>query len=52
MFFTNRLNDVNFNYLHILERLFRLAACLPVFHQLIHVADGLRWIGPIYTHTR
>jgi hypothetical protein len=25
----------------------QLPACLPVFHQLAHVADALRWIGPM-----
>ncbi|KAA8913706.1 hypothetical protein FN846DRAFT_902559 [Sphaerosporella brunnea] len=25
----------------------KLPACLPVFHQLAHVADALRWIGPM-----
>ena len=40
------------NYLHILERLFGLAVCLPVFHQLIHVSDGLRWISPMHTYAQ
>jgi predicted RNA binding protein YcfA (HicA-like mRNA interferase family) len=29
-----------------------LPACLPVFHQLIHVADALRWIGPMHTYAQ
>jgi hypothetical protein len=30
----------------------RLSACLPVFHQLIHVADALRWIGPMHVYAQ
>lgn len=26
----------------------RLKACLPVFHQLLHVPHALQWAGPIY----
>lgn len=26
----------------------RLKACLPVFHQILHVPQALRWTGPMY----
>lgn len=28
----------------------RLSACLPVFHQVLHVANGIRWAGPMYVY--
>ncbi|KAH8152606.1 uncharacterized protein LAJ45_03447 [Morchella importuna] len=28
----------------------RLSACLPVFHQVLHVADGIRWAGPMFVY--
>lgn len=28
----------------------RLPACLPVFHQILHVAQGIRWAGPMYVY--
>lgn len=30
----------------------KLSACLPVFHQLLHVADGMRWIGPMHVYSQ
>ena len=29
-----------------------LQACLPVIHQLLHVHDGLRWIGPMHVYAQ
>ncbi|KAH0604134.1 uncharacterized protein H6S33_007165 [Morchella sextelata] len=28
----------------------RLPACLPVFHQALHVANGIRWAGPMFVY--
>lgn len=28
----------------------KLPACLPVFHQVLHVAQGIRWAGPMYVY--
>lgn len=28
----------------------RLPTCLPVFHQILHVAQGIRWAGPRYVY--
>lgn len=28
----------------------RLPACLPVIHQVLHVAQGIRWAGPMYVY--
>ena len=30
----------------------RLPACLPVFHQLLHVADALDWLGPMHVYSQ
>jgi len=30
----------------------RLPACLPVMHQLLHVADGLMWLGPMHVYSQ
>lgn len=29
----------------------RLKACLPVFHQLLHVPHALQWAGPMYVYS-
>jgi hypothetical protein len=34
------------------QRYENLAACLPVFHQIIHVAHALRWIGPMHVYSQ
>lgn len=31
---------------------YRLSACLPVFHQLLHVANGLDWLGPMHVYSQ
>lgn len=28
----------------------RLPACLPVFHQILHVAQGINWAGPMFVY--
>ncbi|KAH0611860.1 uncharacterized protein H6S33_011125 [Morchella sextelata] len=30
----------------------RLKACLPVFHQIIHVPQAIRWAGPMYSYSQ
>lgn len=30
----------------------RLKSCLPVFHQLLHVPQALRWAGPMYVYSQ
>lgn len=30
----------------------RLKACLPVFHQVLHVHQALRWAGPMYVYSQ
>lgn len=30
----------------------RLKACLPVFHQILHVPQALRWAGPMYAYSQ
>lgn len=30
----------------------RLKSCLPVFHQILHVTQGLRWAGPMYVYSQ
>lgn len=30
----------------------RLKACLPVFHQILHVPQALRWAGPMYVYSQ
>ncbi|KAA8894378.1 hypothetical protein FN846DRAFT_752517, partial [Sphaerosporella brunnea] len=48
-----KVEDVLCRFLEYYENTFygmkwsKLPACLPVFHQLAHVADALRWIGPM-----
>lgn len=34
------------------EQTCRLPACLPVMHQLLHVADGLQWLGPMHVYSQ
>jgi hypothetical protein len=49
----DKVEDALCKFLGYYERTFynmewaQLPACLPVFHQLAHVADALRWIGPM-----
>lgn len=30
----------------------RLRSCLPVFHQILHVPQALRWAGPMYVYSQ
>lgn len=30
----------------------RLKACLPVFHQILHVPQAMRWAGPMYVYSQ
>lgn len=30
----------------------RLKSCLPVFHQILHVSQALRWAGPMYVYSQ
>lgn len=30
----------------------RLSSCLPVIHQVLHVAQAIRWLGPMYVYSQ
>ncbi|KAI5785899.1 hypothetical protein EDC01DRAFT_598981, partial [Geopyxis carbonaria] len=30
----------------------RVRVCLPIFHQMIHIPDALKWTGPLYVYAQ